>query len=66
MNQYEYKAEAKALITKVERILDNLDPIQDKVNEYVTKSTPKPTIGYSKLIQIQENGEKIITAHWKK
>ncbi|WP_174733162.1 hypothetical protein [Mesobacillus harenae] len=60
MNRYGYKAEAKALITKVEEILDNLDPIQDKVNEYVTKSTPKPTLGYSKLIQLKENGEKLL------
>jgi hypothetical protein len=60
MNRYGYKAEAKALITKMEEILDNLDPIQDKVNEYVTKSSPRPTLGYSKLIQIKENGEKLL------
>lgn len=60
MIQYEYKAEAKALITKVEKVLDNLDPIQDQVNEYLMKSMPKPTAGYSRLIQIQENGEKLL------
>lgn len=60
MNQYGYIEEGKMLITKVERILDNLDPIQDKVNEFVAKSTPKPTLGYSTLIQIKENGEKIL------
>lgn len=60
MNRYEYKAEAKALITRVEEILDNLDPIQDKVNEYVTNSIPKPIIGYSRLSQIKNNGEKIL------
>ncbi|RSD28590.1 hypothetical protein [Mesobacillus subterraneus] len=60
MNRYGYKKEAKALITKVEEILDNLDPVQDKVNEYVTKASPGPTLGYSKLIQIKENGEKLL------
>ncbi|MFJ8236352.1 hypothetical protein ACIQ34_11460 [Ureibacillus sp. NPDC094379] len=60
MNLYEYKDEAKALITKMEQILDSLDPVQDQVNEFISKSNPKSILGYSKLIQIESNGEKLI------
>lgn len=60
LNQYNYRSEAKQLITKLEQVLDNLDPIQDKVNEFVIKGTPRTSDGYSKLVQIQENGEKLL------
>ncbi|WP_139892370.1 MULTISPECIES: hypothetical protein [unclassified Bacillus (in: firmicutes)] len=60
LNKYNYRTEAKALITKLEQILDNLDPIQDKVNDYISKYTPKPFHGYSKLTEIQHIGEKLL------
>lgn len=60
MNNYDYKTEAQQLISKLEQVLDNLDPIQDKVNEYTSKNAPKPYYGYSRLMEIQEEGERLI------
>lgn len=60
LNNYGYKTEAQQLITKLEQVLDNLDPIQDKVNDYTSKNIPKPYYGYAKLMEIQEEGEKLI------
>lgn len=60
LNKYDYKSEAQMLISKLEQVLDNLDPIQDKVSEYTSKNIPKPYYGYARLVEIQEEGEKLI------
>jgi len=60
LKNYGYKAESQQLITKLEQILDNLDPVQDKVNDYISKNVPKPSFGYTKLTEIQEEGEKLL------
>ncbi|WP_339213952.1 hypothetical protein [Solibacillus sp. FSL W8-0372] len=59
LNNYNYRDEAKALITKIDKVLDNLDPIQDKVNDFV-RNTPKSFQGYSKLVEIHDLGEKLL------
>ena len=59
LNKYNYRDEAKALFTKIEQVLDNLDPVQEKVNNYI-RNTPKQFHGYTKLVEIQDLGENLL------
>ncbi|KQL35264.1 hypothetical protein [Psychrobacillus sp. FJAT-21963] len=60
MTNHQYLDEARALKTKKDQVLDNLDPIQDRVNEFVSSSNPKASLGYTKLTDIQLSGDKLL------